>query len=229
MLRTSRVHPKLSAYHVLEGPHYFNRVPFAPPGTRATILNPPETRTSWGPRAMDAWYLIPTYNHYRTWIFHIPSTGGNRVSGKAVLYPSHCDTPKSTPMDDSAKISATLVQAIRRLRQKNTQFPGRHEAALQQLADIFQHATTKTPTQAPSAQQSSTNPTSTANIRAAPRTHAKVTRAKTPGILPIYQRLPTPTSEGDRMATSKGVKQQSATMEATPAPDTDRVNDCTRG
>ena len=54
MLRTSRVQPKLSAYHVLEGPHDFNRAPFSPPGTRATILNPPETRTSLGPRAIDA-------------------------------------------------------------------------------------------------------------------------------------------------------------------------------
>ena len=85
MLRTSRVHPKLSTYHVLEGPHDFNRIPFAPPGTRDTILNPPETRTSWGPRAMDAWYLSPTYNHYRAWLFHIPSIGGNRVSGQAVF------------------------------------------------------------------------------------------------------------------------------------------------
>jgi hypothetical protein len=57
MLRTSRAHPKLSAYHILEGAHDFNRVPWAPPGTRATIFNPPETRTSWGPRAIDAWYI----------------------------------------------------------------------------------------------------------------------------------------------------------------------------
>ena len=32
MLRTSRVHPKILAYHCLEGVHDFNRVPFAPPG-----------------------------------------------------------------------------------------------------------------------------------------------------------------------------------------------------
>jgi hypothetical protein len=44
MLRTSRAHPQLLAYHVLEGAHDFNRVPWAPPGTRATIFNPPETR-----------------------------------------------------------------------------------------------------------------------------------------------------------------------------------------
>ena len=85
MLHTSCVHTKLSAYHVLEGPHDFNRSPFSPPGTSATILNPPETRTSWAPRAMDAWYLSPAYDHYRAWLFHITSTGGNRVSGQAVF------------------------------------------------------------------------------------------------------------------------------------------------
>ena len=39
MLRNSRVHPKLSAFHVLEGQHDFNRMPFGPPGTRGTIFN----------------------------------------------------------------------------------------------------------------------------------------------------------------------------------------------
>jgi hypothetical protein len=41
ILRTLRVHPKISAYHCLEGPHDFNCVPWAPPGTWATIFNPP--------------------------------------------------------------------------------------------------------------------------------------------------------------------------------------------
>ena len=49
-------------------------------------------------------------------------------------------------MDDAAKIAATLVQAIRRLRHKNTQIPGRHDTALQQLAKMFLHTTTKTQT-----------------------------------------------------------------------------------
>ena len=67
--------------------------------------------------------------------------------------------------------------------------------------------------------QSSTNPTATAAIRAAPRTHAKVTRANTPDILPISQRLTTPTSDGDRLAFSEGVNQQSALIETTLYPD----------
>ena len=102
-------------------------------------------------------------------------------------------------MDDADKIAPTLVQAIRRLHHKNTQFPVRNDTALQQLAENFQHRTTKTQTQEPT-QQSSTNPAATAAIRAAPRTHAKATRTNTPGILPILQRPPNPTSEGDRLA-----------------------------
>ena len=63
MLRTSRVHPKLSEFHVLEGQHDFNRAPFGTPGTRGTIFNPPETRGYYGPRALDCLYVGPVWDH----------------------------------------------------------------------------------------------------------------------------------------------------------------------
>ena len=75
MLRTSRVHTKLSAYAVLEGIHDFNRHLWAPPRTRATIFNPPETRTSFGPRDIYAWYIGPDPQHYCCYNFFLPSTG----------------------------------------------------------------------------------------------------------------------------------------------------------
>ena len=80
MLRTSRVHPKLSEFHVLEGQHDFNIVPFGPPGTRGTIFNPPETRGSYVPRALDCWYMSLAQDHYRGMHSKIPSTGGYRTS-----------------------------------------------------------------------------------------------------------------------------------------------------
>ena len=40
-LRTSRVHPQLSSYTVLEGVHDFNKNPMTPPGTRAIMFNQP--------------------------------------------------------------------------------------------------------------------------------------------------------------------------------------------
>ena len=76
MLRTSRVHPRLLAYSVLEGIHDFNRHPWALLGTRGTIFNPPETRTSFGPHAIDAWYIGPAPQHYCCYNFFLPSTRG---------------------------------------------------------------------------------------------------------------------------------------------------------
>ena len=44
---TSRLYPKVSSYHVLEGAHYFNQILFPPPGVRAAILKPPEKDLLW--------------------------------------------------------------------------------------------------------------------------------------------------------------------------------------
>ena len=94
MLRTSIIHPQLSAFHVLEGQHDFNKVPFGPPGKRATIFNPPEMRGSFGPRAVDGWYIGPAWDHYRSMNFQIPSTGGYRTAAQYHLYPNHVKAPK---------------------------------------------------------------------------------------------------------------------------------------
>jgi len=92
MLWTSRVHPQLSAYHVVERLHDFNRVPWCPIGTRATIFNPPETQTSFGPHTINAFYVAPAPKHYRCWKFYVPSTGGNRISNQATFSPTLPDT-----------------------------------------------------------------------------------------------------------------------------------------
>jgi hypothetical protein len=55
MLRTSRAHPKLSSYHVLEGAHNFNRVP-------------------WDLRGPEPLYLTPQKREHRG--AHAPSTPG---------------------------------------------------------------------------------------------------------------------------------------------------------
>ena len=112
MLRMFRAHPHLSAYNSVEGIHDFNKEPWAPPGTRATIFNPPEIRTSWGPRALDAWYVGPAKDHYRCYNFFVTSTGGQRVSGQATFYPTHCTIPKETMLDETKRLAASLTNAI---------------------------------------------------------------------------------------------------------------------
>jgi hypothetical protein len=66
LLRRSRINPEISAYEQLHGKKFdWNAHPMAPPGTRAVIHSSPLTRTSWGPRGLDAWYCGPSEHHYR--------------------------------------------------------------------------------------------------------------------------------------------------------------------
>jgi hypothetical protein len=94
LLRTSRAHPQLSACHVLEGAHDLNRAPWAPPGTRSIIFNPPGTRTSWGPRALDARYIGPAPKHYRCYNFYPPRPVGHEPPAKPPFTPNTVRYPK---------------------------------------------------------------------------------------------------------------------------------------
>ena len=184
MLRTSRVYPKLSAYHVLEGTHDFNRHPLAPPGTKATIFNPPETRTSWGPRAIDAWYLGTAKDHYRCLQFYVPTTRRTRVSGQYNLYPQHCQVPIEQPWDTTTKNAQQLLDSISKLRGTKYAPSNRHIEALENLSRIYKAATDKLPADNAPQTNTSGTPTAPATIRQAPRVHLRQTRRNTPGQLP---------------------------------------------
>ena len=130
MLRTSRVHPQLSAFHVLEGQYDFKKIPFGPPGTRATIFNPPETRGSFGPRALEGWYIGPAWDHYRSMNFQIPSTGVYCTAAQYHLYPNHVKAPTETPMDRAVRIAVSLTIAIQRILKEPNINTGWHGQAL---------------------------------------------------------------------------------------------------
>ena len=66
LVRTSRMDPTKSAYHLFHGKQYdWNKYPMAPPGTKAVIYLDPKTRRLWGARGLDAWYCGPSLHHYR--------------------------------------------------------------------------------------------------------------------------------------------------------------------
>jgi hypothetical protein len=173
-----------TSYHVLEGAHDFNWVLWAPPGTRATIFNPPETRTSWGPRAIDAWYIGPAPQHYRCYNLYLPTTGGTRTSAQATFYPQHCKIPHETPMDTTRHIATDLVHAIQKLRKQDAAHPGRHTAAVHQLSTIFQESTGQIVRVDVPITQTSTTPTAMDAVRKAPRRHTRNTRGNTPDTAP---------------------------------------------
>jgi hypothetical protein len=65
LLRRSRTNPTMSAYETLEGLYDWNRYPLAPLGTKAIIYEDSDTRASWAPHGLDAWFLGPSRDHYR--------------------------------------------------------------------------------------------------------------------------------------------------------------------
>ena len=87
-------------------------------------------------------------------------------------------------MDRSVKIAETLITAIQNILKETTINTGRHGQALEQLAKIFDNATENLETHLHQKAQTSSTPTTCANIRATPRVHARVMRNNTPGIIP---------------------------------------------
>ena len=190
MLRTLRVHPKLSEFHVLKIQHDFNIVPFGPPGTRGTIFNPPETRGSYGPRALDCWYVGMH--------FQIPSDGGYQTSPQYKLYPTHVKIMTETPMDRAVKIAGSLTTAIQNILKEPTKNTGRHGQAVENLAKIFENATETLETQQQNSAQTLSTPTTQANIRVTPRVHSRMTRKNTPGIIPTQPPTSLANTEGGK-------------------------------
>ena len=63
LLRPSRINPQLSAYAQMYGAFDYNRTPLAPPGTKVLCHESPETRGTWAPHAVDAWYVGTAMHH----------------------------------------------------------------------------------------------------------------------------------------------------------------------
>jgi hypothetical protein len=74
LLRTSRLHPQLSAYHSLHGSFDYTRTPLAPPGIKVIAFNNTLTRESWGPHGKIGYYIGPALNHYRCYRIYLKST-----------------------------------------------------------------------------------------------------------------------------------------------------------
>jgi hypothetical protein len=74
LLRSSRIHPSLSAYASLYGQFDFNRTPLAPVGTKIVAHVNADTRTSFGAHGRLGWYIGPSLEHYRCWRCYMSDT-----------------------------------------------------------------------------------------------------------------------------------------------------------
>jgi len=99
LLRSSRIHPSLSAHASLFGNFDFNRTPLAPPGTRIVAHSSSDTRPPFGEHGKVGWYIGPSLEHYRCYKCYFTDTLAERDVLKVDFFPEKHPFPKLTRDD----------------------------------------------------------------------------------------------------------------------------------
>ena len=141
LLRQSRINNKLSAHACLEGIYNFDKIPLAPPGSKALVYQDPKTRKSWAPHAQSGWYVGPAPQHYRCYKFWIPETKGYRIGQTARIFPAYTTTPTMTGEEYAILTARDLVLALKNLKKKGIfNLKPTHKEALMKIVSIFNDA-----------------------------------------------------------------------------------------
>ena len=96
LLRSSRIHPSLSAHASLFGNFDFNRTPLAPPGTKVVAHTSSESRAPFGEHGKVGWYIGPSLEHYRCYRCYFEDTMAERDVLKVDFFPQKISFPTFT-------------------------------------------------------------------------------------------------------------------------------------
>jgi hypothetical protein len=114
LMRSSRIHPSLSAHASLFGNFNFNSTPLAPCGTRIIAHVSHTTRTSFGQHGQVGWYIGPSLQHYRCWKCYFPDTNSERDVLTVEFFPEKIPIPRFTTeayLKQTAEDMLHLLQA----------------------------------------------------------------------------------------------------------------------
>jgi hypothetical protein len=151
LLRSSRIHPSLSAHASLFGNYDFNRTPIAPPGTKVVAHVSADTRTTFGQHGQVAWYIGPSLEHYRCYKCYFPDTMSERDVLTVDFFPEKIPFPKFTT-DDYLKQTAEDMLHLLTTSAPSTPLPTRAFGppvlnAYEKIAHILQRALPPPPAQ----------------------------------------------------------------------------------
>ena len=135
LLRSSRLHPQLSAHAHLHGPFDYNKTPLAPPGTRVIIHTKTSQRKSWAPHGEEGWYIGPALEHYRCYQIYVPKTRSERITDTVEFFPTKYTVPTITANDIITRAARNIVTALHDT--PVIQLHPQRQKALIELADIM--------------------------------------------------------------------------------------------
>jgi hypothetical protein len=205
LLRTSRLHPQLSAAAHFHGLVDYNKTAFAPPGCKLIAHEKPGKRRAWAPHGQHGYSLGPAMHHYRCQNVNISTTASERIVDTLELFPHNYQMPQLSSTDRLLVEAKDMTDA---LQNPHPEVPFASvgddtTASLTDLAAIFKLKIQQTPppaTQAAPAKivQRPSLTTSSAQIRNSPMPIERQTRSQTiihtqdiPNV-PLPERVVTP-------------------------------------
>ena len=141
LLRQSNVHPKISAYAHLYGPHNYNAKPFVPIGMETLIHEKPSKRKTFAQHCVKGYVLGTSPEHYRCWNLYVTKTRATRISDMVFFKHKYITNPTASPADVIIAAANRMAEALRTHKPNN--LAEEDVDALKKLEAIFTEAANK--------------------------------------------------------------------------------------
>jgi hypothetical protein len=112
LLRTSRLHPQLSAAAHFHGLVDYNKTAFAPPGCKIISHEKPGKRCTWTPHGQHGYSLGPAMHHYRCQNVYILATASERIVDTLEFLPHNYQMPRLSSTDRLIMAAKVMTDAL---------------------------------------------------------------------------------------------------------------------
>jgi hypothetical protein len=112
LLRTSRLHPQLSAAAHFHGLVDYKKTSFAPPGCRIIGPEKPGKRHTWAPHGQHGYSLGPAMHHYRCQNVYILATASERIVDTLEFFPNNYQMPQLSSTNRLLMAAKDMTDAL---------------------------------------------------------------------------------------------------------------------
>jgi hypothetical protein len=113
LLRSSRLHPQLSAAAHYHGLIDYNKTAFGPPGCKIIAHEKPSQRRTWAANGQPGWSLGPAMNHYRCKNGYIMATASERIVDTLEFFPHNSPMPHMSSTDRILMDAQDMTDALK--------------------------------------------------------------------------------------------------------------------
>jgi hypothetical protein len=153
LLRTSRLHPQLSAAAHFHGLVDYNKTTFALPGCKLIAHEKPGKRRTWAPHGQHGYSVGPAMHHYRYQNVYISSTASERIVYTLEFFPHNYQMTQLSSTNRLIMAAKDMTDALQNPHPKVpfTRVGDDTISALAELAAIFKLKLRQTPPTNPAA------------------------------------------------------------------------------